>query len=233
MGVSDNPLLASKRTFKQHGKSGIVVSDWLPHLSECVDDLAVIRSCWANGLNHVGSVCQMNTGSILAGRPSLGAWVTYGLGTENQNLPSFVVLLDNEKEPPGGSRVWGTGFMPATYPGTRFRSGDSPILPLASPQTIGKLQQRGKRLVKVPPEYTSQMCSRCGILGSRLSAWFRCHQCGLQLDADLNAARNIAHLGSALVGRPTVNRPIVASHDTKPQDLVEFSYKPLISMGGS
>lgn len=144
MGVSDNPLLASRRKWTRYGESGIPVSDWYPHVGECIDDIAVIRSCWANGLNHVGSVCQMNTGSILAGRPSLGAWVTYGLGTENQNLPSFVVLLDNEKEPPGGSRVWGTGFMPATYQGTRFRNGESPILHLASPETIGKQQQRGK-----------------------------------------------------------------------------------------
>lgn len=144
MGVSDNELLASQRKWKQYGESGIPVSDWYPHVGECIDDIAVIRSCWANGLNHVGSVCQMNTGSILAGRPSLGAWTTYGLGSENQNLPAFVVLLDNEKEPPGGSRVWGTGFMPATYQGTRFRSGNSPILHLASPETIGQQQQRGK-----------------------------------------------------------------------------------------
>ncbi len=144
MGVSDNPLLASQRKWTRYGESGIPVSDWYPHVGECIDDIAVIRSCWADGLNHVGSVCQMNTGSILAGRPSLGAWVTYGLGSENQNLPSFVVLLDHKKEPPGGSRVWGTGFMPATFQGTRFRSGKSPILHLASPETIGTQQQRSK-----------------------------------------------------------------------------------------
>ncbi len=88
MGEGRSPLLASKRKWKQHGQSGIWVSDWLPHIATCVDDLAVIRSCWSNGLNHVGGVCQMNTGSMLAGRPSLGSWVSYGLGTENQNLPA-------------------------------------------------------------------------------------------------------------------------------------------------
>ncbi len=144
MGVSDNALLASKRTWKRYGESGIPVSNWYPHVGECIDDICVIRSCWADGLNHVGSVCQMNTGSILAGRPSLGAWVTYGLGSENRNLPSFVVLLDNEKEPPGGSRVWGTGFMPATYQGTRFRSGKDPILHLTPPTSISDAQQRNK-----------------------------------------------------------------------------------------
>lgn len=144
MGVSENPLLASRRKWKRYGESGLPVSDWYPHVGECIDDICVIRSCMADGLNHVGSVCQMNTGSILAGRPSLGAWVTYGLGTENRNLPAFVVLLDNEKEPPGGTRVWGTGFMPATYQGTRFRSGKDPILHLRPPDSISDRRQRNK-----------------------------------------------------------------------------------------
>src|SRR5260370_28315265 len=90
MGVSENKLLASQHKFEKHGNSGIEVADWLPNIAECVDDIAVIRSCWADGLNHVGSVCQMNTGNILAGRPSLGAWALYGLGSENQDLPGFV-----------------------------------------------------------------------------------------------------------------------------------------------
>jgi hypothetical protein len=144
MGVSNNPLLASQRRWQRYGKSGLEVSDWYPHVAECADDLCLVRSCWADGLNHVGSVCQMNTGSILAGRPSLGAWVTYGLGTENQNLPGFVVLLDNDREPPGGNRVWGTGFMPATFQGTRFRNGKTPVLHLATPEEVGDAQQRYK-----------------------------------------------------------------------------------------
>ncbi|GAB4145803.1 MAG: DUF1501 domain-containing protein [Planctomycetaceae bacterium] len=144
MGVSENPILASKRTWKRYGESGLPVSDWYSHVGEHADDLCVIRSCWANGLNHVGSVCQMNTGSILAGRPSLGAWVSYGLGSENRNLPGFVVLLDNPKEPPGGTRVWGTGFMPASYQGTRFRSGSEPILHLKTPKSITDEQQKRK-----------------------------------------------------------------------------------------
>lgn len=144
MGVSDNGLLASPRTWKRYGESGLPVSEWYEHVGQCADDLCVIHSCWANGLNHVGSVCQMNTGSILAGRPSLGAWVNYGLGSENQNLPGFVVLLDTEKEPPGGSRVWGTGFMPATYQGTRFRNGKTPILHLDPPDELSLVQQRNK-----------------------------------------------------------------------------------------
>src|SRR5690348_7720731 len=88
-GTALNGLMASKRTFKQYGQSGMWVSDWYPRIAQHVDDLTIIRSCWADGINHVGAVCQMNTGSILGGRPSLGAWTTYGLGNANQNLPSF------------------------------------------------------------------------------------------------------------------------------------------------
>ncbi len=144
MGVSENAILGSKRTWKRYGESGIPVSDWYPHVGECIDDICVIRSCWVNGLNHVGGVSQMNTGSILAGRPSMGAWVTYGLGSENRDLPGFVVLLDSEKEPPGGSRVWGTGFMPATHQGTRFRNGRNPVLHLRPPESVSDARHRAK-----------------------------------------------------------------------------------------
>ena len=144
MGVSENPLLPTRRKWRQYGDSGLPVSDWYPHVAHHADKLCVIRSCQADGLNHVGSVCQMNTGSILAGRPSLGAWVAYGLGSASHNLPGFVVLLDNDREPPGGTRVWGTGFMPATYQGTRVRQSGSPILHLAVPGSVNDRRQRGK-----------------------------------------------------------------------------------------
>ncbi|HJT34923.1 MAG TPA: DUF1501 domain-containing protein [Pirellulales bacterium] len=138
------PLLASKRSFAQHGSSGAWVSDWYPEIARHVDDLAIIRSCYADGLNHVGSVCQMNTGSILGGRPCLGSWTTYGLGSECSDLPGFVVLFDYPEEPPGGNRNWGTGFMPATYQGTKFRDGAAPILYLDPPHAVGQARQRSK-----------------------------------------------------------------------------------------
>jgi len=143
MGTASNALLPTKRTFKNYGQSGIPVSDWLPNIAEHADDLAVIRSCWADGLNHVGSVCQMNTGHILAGRPSLGAWVTYGLGTANHNLPTFVILAD-DKEVVGGPKNWSSGFLPAIYQGTQFRQGPTPIFHLAPPEAISDEQQRNK-----------------------------------------------------------------------------------------
>src|SRR3984893_17334902 len=81
MGTASNTLMPSKRTWKQHGQSGIWVSDWYPNIAQHVDDITVLRSCWQDGINHVGSVCEMNTGSILAGRAALGSWITYGLGS--------------------------------------------------------------------------------------------------------------------------------------------------------
>jgi hypothetical protein len=138
------PLLACQRVFKQYGESGTWVSDWYPEIATCVDELAVIRSCKADGLNHVGSVCQMNTGSILGGRPSLGAWTSYGLGSESEELPAFVVLLDYPNEPPGGTRNWGTGFIPSAYQGTKFRDGKTPILFLNPPPSIDERRQQQK-----------------------------------------------------------------------------------------
>jgi hypothetical protein len=137
-------LLACKRTFRQHGQAGTWVSDWYPEIATCADDIAVVRSCTADGLNHVGSVCQMNTGSVLAGRPCLGSWTFYGLGSENEELPGYVVLLDYPDEPPGGHRNWGTGFMPATYQGTKFRDGKTPILHLVPPTGMSQARQRNK-----------------------------------------------------------------------------------------
>jgi len=144
MGEASSPLLASKRTWAQHGQSGIWVSDWLPHTATMVDEIAVIRSCWADGINHSAGVCQMNTGSILAGRPSLGAWASYGLGTMNQNLPAFVVMQDNTSSVVNGPRNWGAGFMPAVYQGTRITASSEPIPNLNTPGGVTDDEQRGK-----------------------------------------------------------------------------------------
>ncbi len=137
------PLVPSRRQWRRHGQSGLWVSDWYPHLAEHVDDLAVIRSCWSNGVNHVGANRQMNTGSILAGRPSLGAWTTYGLGTANEDLPAFVVLTDS-KVVRGGPTNWGAGFLPATFQGTHFRQQGPPILDLRPPANVTDRQQRSR-----------------------------------------------------------------------------------------
>ena len=123
--VDRNKLLGSRRTFKKYGQAGIEVSDWLPNLATCVDDLCVLRGCYGDSVTHPESVYLMNTGSILMGKPSLGAWVTYGLGTENQNLPAFVVLPDPGGWVKGGAPAWGNGFLPAAYQGRAATSGNT------------------------------------------------------------------------------------------------------------
>ncbi len=140
--VARNPLLATKRTFRKFGRSGVEVSDLLPHISGCVDDLAVIRSCWADSVNHPQAVYQMNTGSILMGKPSLGSWVGYGLGTENQDLPAFVVLPDPGGGIKGGPPAYGSGFLSASYQGTLVRPGQHPILDLRPPDSRSAEAQR-------------------------------------------------------------------------------------------
>jgi hypothetical protein len=143
MGTASNTLMPSKRSFQQRGQSGLWVSDWYPEIAKHADDLCVIKSCWADGLNHVGSVCQMNTGDILAGRPALGSWAMYGLGSATQNLPAFVILTD-AGEVLGGPKNWSSGFLPAVFQGTQFRSDGAPIFHLAPPPTVGAKQQRSE-----------------------------------------------------------------------------------------
>ena len=144
MGEVNSPLLESKRAWAQHGQSGIWISDWLPKHGKIADELCVIRSCVSDGINHAGGVCQMNTGSVFGGRPSLGAWVSYGLGTENQSLPSFVVIKDSKSMVVNGARSWGSGFMPATYQGALFDFGDEPVKNLNRPDTTTASRQNRK-----------------------------------------------------------------------------------------
>ena len=144
MGEFNSPLLGCQRKWKQHGQGGTWVSDWLPHTATCVDDIAVIRSCWADGVNHSSGVCQMNTDSTLGGRPSLGSWVSYGLGTANNDLPAFVVMKDNSSPVINGPRNSSAGFMPAGWQGVRIIPGSQPIANLRAPAAVTDARQRAK-----------------------------------------------------------------------------------------
>ncbi|MFT5465124.1 MAG: hypothetical protein ACI8UO_000210 [Verrucomicrobiales bacterium] len=144
MGEVEAPLLASQREWAQHGEGGLWISDWLPNHSKIADELCVIRSCQSDGINHAGGVCQMNTGSVFGGRPSLGSWVSYGLGTENNSLPSYVVIKDTNSMVVNGVRAWGSGFMPSTYQGVLLESGDQPIRNLKTPKGVSEERQQGK-----------------------------------------------------------------------------------------
>jgi len=144
MGEKNTALLACKRTWKQREQSGLWISDWFDKVAAHADDLAVIHSCASDGINHAGGVCSMNTGSVFGGRPSLGAWVSYGLGTENKNLPGFVVIKDSEGTVVNGVRNWGSGFMPAVYQGVEFNSDGVPIKYLDNPKGVTNERQREK-----------------------------------------------------------------------------------------
>ena len=141
--VAANPLLPPVLPFRPRGESGLEISDFLPQIAGQADRLCVIRSCHGDSVNHPQSVYQMNTGSILTGRPSLGSWVGYGLGTGNQDMPTFVVLPDPGGGLKGGPPAWGNGFLPAVFQGTTMRPGRSPILNLQPPRQISEVQQRG------------------------------------------------------------------------------------------
>jgi hypothetical protein len=140
--VERNRLLAPRFRFQAHGQSGIEVSELLPNIAECVDDLCVLRGCHGGTVTHPESVYMMNTGSILMGRPSLGSWVAYGLGSENRNMPAFVVLPDPRGWVKGGAPAWGNGYLPAAYQGTMMHGGPAPILHLQNSPGVSASQQR-------------------------------------------------------------------------------------------
>lgn len=143
MGTSHgNNLLGSRRKFAQAGKSGAWVSDLFPHTAGIVDDISLVKSCAANLFNHAPAKLFMNTGSGQFGRPSMGAWTTYGLGSEAQDLPGFVVLQSGPRGPRGGAVNWGSGFLPTTYQGVPFRGNGEPILNLTSPDGVTATCQR-------------------------------------------------------------------------------------------
>jgi hypothetical protein len=142
-------LLGTKRAFRQHGQSGMWVSELFPHTAGIVDDVTFVRTVATNVFNHAPAKLFMNTGSAQFGRPSMGAWATYGLGSEAENLPGFVVLQSGPRGPRGGAVNWGSGFLPTSYQGVPLRGQGEPILNLTTPAGISaERQQRAIAAVK-------------------------------------------------------------------------------------
>jgi hypothetical protein len=137
-------LQASRRNFAQHGNSGLWCSDAFPNIAKHMDKLAMVKSLTSDSFAHGSALLQINCGRILQGHPSLGSWVNYGLGSENQNLPGFVVMLDPRGGPTSGAPNWSNGYMPASYQGTLMRSGAQPILNLRPPADINAASQRAE-----------------------------------------------------------------------------------------
>jgi len=139
---NEGRVVGPKWSFRRYGECGKWVSELFPHLATCVDDIAFIHSMTADSPIHGSAMLQMNTGKILSGSPCMGSWVNYGLGTVNENLPGFVVMLDPTGGPISGAKNWSSGYMPATYQGCTFRSSGTPILDLEPPAGMSHQVQR-------------------------------------------------------------------------------------------
>src|SRR3712207_1947241 len=148
------PIFEPKWNFKQYGQSGKWVSDLFPHLATCVDDIAFLHSMTADSPIHGSAMLQMNSGKILSGSPCMGSWVNYGLGSENQNLPGFVVMLDPRGGPISGAKNWSSGYMPASYQGTLVRATGAPILDLERPPGMSERVQR--KLLDTLQQYNAE-----------------------------------------------------------------------------
>jgi hypothetical protein len=146
-GMSGNqsslPLAGSQFGFSRHGRNGTWISDLLPHTAKVVDDLCIVRSMYTEAINHDPAITFFQSGSQIAGRPSMGAWIHYGLGSDNQDLPAFVVLITPGKvDQPLYARLWGSGFLPSEHQGVQFRSGKDAVLYLANPDGISRESRR-------------------------------------------------------------------------------------------
>jgi hypothetical protein len=138
----NSKLLGPKFKFARHGKCGAELSELLPGLAKVVDDIAIVKSMVTDAFNHAPGQIMMNTGSQQFGRPSMGSWVTYGLGSESEDLPGFVVFSSGSKGPSGGNSNWGSGFLPTLHQGVQFRGGGEPVLYLSNPQGVDRETQR-------------------------------------------------------------------------------------------
>jgi hypothetical protein len=138
----NSKLLGPKFKFAKYGQSGAELSELVPHFAKIVDDVAIVKSMVTDAFNHAPGQLLMNTGTQQFGRPSMGAWVTYGLGSESKDLPAFVVTSSGKKGPSGGDSCWGSGFLPTVYQGVQFRGTGDPVLYLSNPRGVDEELQR-------------------------------------------------------------------------------------------
>ena len=192
-------LFASPWKFKKHGESGIEVSELLPHISGCIDDICVIRSMVADNINHGGAALQMNTGEQAFSRPSVGAWVTYGLGSENQNLPGFVVICPNpvfQNEP-----LWSSSFLPASYQGTWVRDLANPIADLQSTPASLKRQRSQIATLRKLHELSRKTLPNAESLDARIASFELAYRMQVQapeafvIDNESDATKNLYGFG--------------------------------------
>ena len=157
---SSLPIVGSPFKFAQHGESGAWVSELLPHTAKVVDDLCFIKSMHTEAINHGPAVTYFQTGSQLPGRPSIGSWLSYGLGSENENLPAFVALVSGDGGQPLYDRLWGSGFLPSKHQGVAFQTSGDPVLFLSNPPGVNSAAR--KRVVDAVNELNQSRLADVG-----------------------------------------------------------------------
>ena len=200
-------VLGSPRKWKKHGQSGMDLSELLPHLATCVDDIAFVRSMHTEAFNHHPGQLLMNTGSTMFGRPSMGSWLNYGLGSESKNLPGYVVLTAG-RGTSGGTSNWGSGFLPSSYAGVLFRNSGDPVLNLSNPAGLSDAMQ--KATIEAVRDLNGIRHATIGDpeINSRIAAY----ELAFRMQAEAPEARGVA--GTAIRERRTVvDNDISANRD--------------------
>ena len=197
-------LQASRRHFQQHGQSGLWCSDALPLVAHHMDKLAVVRSLYSDSFAHGSAVLQMNSGRILQGHPSIGAWLSYGLGTLNQNLPAYVVMLDPRGGPTTGAPNWSSGYMPAVHQGTVLRTAGEPILNLQPPASTSRDLQR-REIDFINALNAQHQIARSGY--SELAARIASYELAFQLQSAAPEALDISREDPRTIEAYGINEP--------------------------
>jgi hypothetical protein len=192
-------LLGSPFKFRPHGECGVEYSELLPHTASCADDIAVIRSMYCEHNNHEQALWQIHTGRIVTGRPTIGAWISYALGSENHNLPSYVVLRNDNGLPTDGTRNWSSGFLPPRYQGVHFRNTGTPVLYLQPPSAVSDHTQRLRRdlLRELNEEHLARQPRIAPDLEARIASYEMAARMQLSAGAALNLAEETAETQAA------------------------------------
>jgi len=205
-------LTKSAFAFSRHGESGLPISSLYPNLARHADDLCVIRSMHTDTAAHASGCLQMNTGNVTIGKPSLGSWLSYGMGTLNENLPSFVVMTDPRGGPIGSASNWSSGYMPASYQGTLFRSGGTPLLDLATPPGVSAQTQRhGLDLLKALNEQHLGNRSEDSELRARIESY----ELAYRMQTAASDAVSLADESAETIAMYGVENPLTADFGRK------------------
>ncbi len=226
----DPRLLGTRRTFQQHGKSGLWVSDLLPHTATCADDLAVIRSCQADAFVHSAAQYQLFTGRIIPGFPSMGSWALYGLGSESESLPGYVVMPDPGGTIEAGQPVYSNGFLPSVYQPNVFRAGKRPVLNLELPAGVS-LEQRRQTLGLIRELDQARMSPDDEELSARLTTYDLAFKMQTEAPAVFDISKEPEHI-QALYG---VGNPITDDYGRRcllARRLVENGVRVVVVVSG-